>query len=73
MSRFQTLTPSTLSREAFVEAFADIYEHSPWVAEKAFDLGQELSLCVELLRDRLDHDPSGGDVVERRRRLQSLR
>ncbi|MCY1285818.1 Uric acid degradation bifunctional protein [compost metagenome] len=41
MSRFQTLTPSTLSREAFVEAFADIYEHSPWVAEKAFDLGQD--------------------------------
>ncbi|WP_044874888.1 2-oxo-4-hydroxy-4-carboxy-5-ureidoimidazoline decarboxylase [Pseudomonas sp. LFM046] len=41
MSRFQTLTPSTLSREAFVSAFADIYEHSPWVAEKAFDLGQD--------------------------------
>jgi OHCU decarboxylase len=41
MSRFQTLTPSTLSREAFVEAFADIYEHSPWVAEKAFDLCQD--------------------------------
>ncbi|MDE3739704.1 2-oxo-4-hydroxy-4-carboxy-5-ureidoimidazoline decarboxylase [Metapseudomonas resinovorans] len=41
MSRFQTLTPSTLSRDAFVKAFADIYEHSPWVAEKAFDLGQD--------------------------------
>ncbi|MFZ6046706.1 2-oxo-4-hydroxy-4-carboxy-5-ureidoimidazoline decarboxylase [Pseudomonas sp. CR3202] len=41
MSRFQTLTPSSLSREAFVKAFADIYEHSPWVAEKAFDLGQD--------------------------------
>ncbi|MFY1663762.1 2-oxo-4-hydroxy-4-carboxy-5-ureidoimidazoline decarboxylase [Pseudomonas sp. Pseu.R1] len=40
MSRFQTLTPSSLSREAFVKAFADIYEHSPWVAEKAYDLGQ---------------------------------
>ncbi|MGH8420396.1 MAG: 2-oxo-4-hydroxy-4-carboxy-5-ureidoimidazoline decarboxylase [Pseudomonas sp.] len=39
MSRFQTLTPSTLSREDFVKAFADIYEHSPWVAEKAYDLG----------------------------------
>ncbi len=37
MSRFQTLTPSQLTREAFVAAFADIYEHSPWVAEKAFD------------------------------------
>ena len=40
MSHFKTLKPSTLSREAFVEAFADIYEHSPWVAEKAFDLSQ---------------------------------
>jgi 2-oxo-4-hydroxy-4-carboxy-5-ureidoimidazoline decarboxylase len=41
MSRFQSLTPSRLSREDFVKAFADIYEHSPWVAERAFDLGQE--------------------------------
>lgn len=39
MSHFQTLTPSSLSREAFIAAFADIYEHSPWVAEKAFDQG----------------------------------
>ncbi|MBX8601414.1 2-oxo-4-hydroxy-4-carboxy-5-ureidoimidazoline decarboxylase [Pseudomonas cichorii] len=39
MSHFQTLTPSSLSREAFIAAFADIYEHSPWVAEKAYDLG----------------------------------
>jgi 2-oxo-4-hydroxy-4-carboxy--5-ureidoimidazoline (OHCU) decarboxylase len=42
MSRFQTLQPSTLSRDAFVNAFADIYEHSPWVAEKAYDLGRTL-------------------------------
>ncbi|WP_296127883.1 2-oxo-4-hydroxy-4-carboxy-5-ureidoimidazoline decarboxylase [Pseudomonas sp. Ga0074129] len=44
MSRFQTLTPSRLSREDFVKVFADIYEHSPWVAEKAFDLGQDESI-----------------------------
>ena len=44
MSRFQTLSPSRLSREDFVSAFADIYEHSPWVAEKAYDLGQDASL-----------------------------
>ncbi|AIC21515.1 MULTISPECIES: 2-oxo-4-hydroxy-4-carboxy-5-ureidoimidazoline decarboxylase [Pseudomonas] len=48
MSTFQTLKPSTLSRDAFVKAFADIYEHSPWVAEKAFDLGQDASI------DRID-------------------
>jgi OHCU decarboxylase len=44
MSRFQSITPSTLSREAFVETFADIYEHSPWVAEKAYDLGAHADL-----------------------------
>ncbi|WP_298189255.1 2-oxo-4-hydroxy-4-carboxy-5-ureidoimidazoline decarboxylase [uncultured Pseudomonas sp.] len=44
MNRFQTLTPSSLSREAFVSTFADIYEHSPWVAEQAFDLGQDPSI-----------------------------
>ncbi|MDM8349729.1 2-oxo-4-hydroxy-4-carboxy-5-ureidoimidazoline decarboxylase [Pseudomonas sp. sp1636] len=39
MSRFQTLTPSRLSRADFVKVFADIYEHSPWVAEQAYALG----------------------------------
>jgi len=55
MSRFQTLTPSTLSREAFVEAFADIYEHSPWVAEKAFDLGLDVASVddIERLQQRM--------------------
>jgi OHCU decarboxylase len=54
MSRFQTLTPSTLSRDAFVAAFADIYEHSPWVAEKAFDLGVDSSVDdIEGLHSRM--------------------
>ncbi|UTW07665.1 2-oxo-4-hydroxy-4-carboxy-5-ureidoimidazoline decarboxylase [Pseudomonas benzenivorans] len=44
MSRFQTLTPSQLSRADFVQAFADIYEHSPWVAEQAYDLGLDSGL-----------------------------
>ncbi|MEO4046589.1 2-oxo-4-hydroxy-4-carboxy-5-ureidoimidazoline decarboxylase [Pseudomonas sp. CAU 1711] len=44
MSRFQTLTPSSLDREAFVAAFAEIYEHSPWVAERAYDLGQDAQI-----------------------------
>ncbi|WP_417704512.1 2-oxo-4-hydroxy-4-carboxy-5-ureidoimidazoline decarboxylase [Pseudomonas sp.] len=35
------MTPSRLSRADFIKAFADIYEHSPWVAEQAFDLGQD--------------------------------
>jgi 2-oxo-4-hydroxy-4-carboxy-5-ureidoimidazoline decarboxylase len=39
MSRFQTCTPSTLSREDFVSRFGDIYEHSAWVAEQTYDRG----------------------------------
>ena len=37
----KTLTPrpSTLGREAFVNQYGDIYEHSPWVAEIAWDQG----------------------------------
>jgi 2-oxo-4-hydroxy-4-carboxy-5-ureidoimidazoline decarboxylase len=54
MSRFQTLTPSQLSHDAFIEAFADIYEHSPWVAEKAYDLGLDASFDeVETLHQRM--------------------
>jgi 2-oxo-4-hydroxy-4-carboxy-5-ureidoimidazoline decarboxylase len=40
MNRFQRITPSRLSREAFVATFADIYERSPWVAEETYDAGQ---------------------------------
>jgi OHCU decarboxylase len=32
------LIPSQMDRAAFVAAFGGIYEHSAWVAEKAFDL-----------------------------------
>jgi len=31
--------PSTMTKEAFVKRFGGIYEHSPWVAEIAFDRG----------------------------------
>lgn len=54
MSRFQTLTPSLLPRELFVATFADIYEHSPWVAEKAYDLGLDDSVNqIEVLHQRM--------------------
>lgn len=54
MSQFQTLTPSTLDREAFVAAFADIYEHSPWVAERAYDGGVDHSMDeIETLHARM--------------------
>ena len=29
MTPFKTIKPSTLDRDAFVAAFADVYEHSP--------------------------------------------
>ncbi|MCK2046048.1 MULTISPECIES: 2-oxo-4-hydroxy-4-carboxy-5-ureidoimidazoline decarboxylase [Chromohalobacter] len=31
--------PTTLDRSAFVEAYGSIYEHSPWIAEEAWDSG----------------------------------
>ncbi len=53
MTRFRTLTPSGLGREAFVAAFADIYEHSPWVAERAYDQGiDERADEIEVLHER---------------------
>ncbi|MDT3718151.1 2-oxo-4-hydroxy-4-carboxy-5-ureidoimidazoline decarboxylase [Pseudomonas oryzihabitans] len=53
MSSFQTLTPSQLDRAAFVAAFGGIYEHSAWVAERAFDEGQPLPDAIEALHQRL--------------------
>lgn len=56
MTAFKTLEPSQLSREAFVAAFTDIYEHSPWVAERAFDQNAaqaQLSDDIESLHARM--------------------
>ena len=39
MSHFTTCTPSQLSQADFVAIFADIYEHSPWVAEVVYQQG----------------------------------
>ncbi|QFU16137.1 allantoinase PuuE [Microvirga thermotolerans] len=33
------LKPSTMSRAVFVELFGDVFEHSPWIAERAYDEG----------------------------------
>ncbi len=30
--------PTTMAKEAFVERFGGVYEHSPWIAERAFEL-----------------------------------
>ncbi len=34
-----TSLPSSLSRDAFVSRFGGVWEHSPWIAEGAFDAG----------------------------------
>ncbi|NIX76503.1 allantoinase PuuE [Microvirga terricola] len=34
-----SLKPSTMSKAVFVELYGDIFEHSPWIAEKAYDSG----------------------------------
>ena len=39
MGFLSTCTPSQMTRQAFVEHFKDLYEHSPWVAEAVFDKG----------------------------------
>jgi len=33
------LKPSTMSRAVFVELFGDIFEHSPWIAERSYQSG----------------------------------
>ena len=38
MSAF-AISPTTLSRETFVSTFGGGYEHSSWIAERAFDAG----------------------------------
>ena len=44
-----TLRPSRMDREKFVAKFGGVFEHSPWIAERAFDL--ELGAA---------HDSAGG-------------
>ncbi|MDG1431735.1 MAG: allantoinase PuuE [Paracoccaceae bacterium] len=34
----RTIRPSQMDRETFVSTFGGIFEHSPWIAERAFDL-----------------------------------
>jgi OHCU decarboxylase len=34
-----SLKPSTMSKAMFVELFGDVFEHSPWIAERAYDAG----------------------------------
>ena len=59
--------PSRLSRTLFVERFGEVYEHSPWVAQAAFDAGlgpdadQAAGLAVAMARAML----AGGAKAKR--------
>lgn len=33
------LKPSTMSRAIFVELYGDVFEHSPWIAQRAYEAG----------------------------------
>ncbi|NOI38937.1 2-oxo-4-hydroxy-4-carboxy-5-ureidoimidazoline decarboxylase [Vibrio sp. 070316B] len=39
MTEFRSCQPTTMDRDTFVAHFADVYEHSPWVAEAVYDQG----------------------------------
>jgi len=58
--------PSSLSREAFVARFGCVYEHSPWVAQAAFDAGLSSADSVpEILAARMsDCLERGGHVKQ---------
>jgi 2-oxo-4-hydroxy-4-carboxy-5-ureidoimidazoline decarboxylase len=56
--------PATLSREAFVGEFGPVYEHSPWIAEQAWDAGltdnqntaDSLHTCLSAIVNAADRD-----------------
>lgn len=39
MTVFRSCQPTKMARDEFVAHFADVYEHSPWVAEAVYDQG----------------------------------
>ena len=60
-----SMAPSSLSRAAFIETFADVYEHSPWVAEQAWELGavQEMD-TIERLHERMSRVLLGATTAQ---------
>ncbi len=65
MTTFAT-SPMALDRDAFVARFGGVYEHSPWIAEGAFDAGRTAeAACVEGLSGllRAQVEAGGADRV----------
>ena len=62
MSLFKTCKPASMGRDEFVTTFADIYEHSPWVAEQTYDQGlTEADNEIEQLHARMSSVMSNAD------------
>jgi OHCU decarboxylase len=59
--------PSRLGRTLFVERFGGVYEHSPWVAEAAFDagLGSEAAAAAGLAAAMARAMLAGGEAAKR--------
>jgi OHCU decarboxylase len=59
--------PSRMSRALFVERFGEVYEHSPWVAEAAFDagLGPDADQAAGLAAAMAAAMLAGGDAAKR--------
>lgn len=65
MASFNTCLPAQMSREEFVAHFADVYEHSPWVAERTYDEGvSDTDNQVEALHQRMAEVLLQADVKE---------
>ena len=44
MTLFKSIQPSEMDQATFVSTFADIYEHSPWVAKLAYEKSEKRQL-----------------------------
>ncbi len=54
MTPFKTIKPSTLDRDTFISTFADVYEHSPWVADTVYQAGVDETLdYIEVMHERM--------------------
>ena len=63
MSKFQTFNPTQSSRESFIAALGDIYEHSPWVAERTYDQGLDAAAdSVAGLHERMSAQMLNADT-----------
>ena len=48
--------PSALARQDFLERYAGVYEHSPWIAEQLFDAGLDsVRISMNSIREKCYH------------------